>query len=278
MPVPLTDDEFRRFSEWLASEYGIRFGPEKREILRARLEQRRAALALDSFDRLLFYVRYDPRREEERDRLIASLTNKESYFFRERTQLDMLRSEVLPSLAQERRPGGGPIRILSMGAAAGQEPYTLAIVAREALAGTGIPFQVTGMDVDPGALDLARTGEYRAHSLRGMPEEVVDEYFLAVDGGWRLREEIREAARFQRGNLVDPAWTETVPPQDVIFCRNVLIYFREEAVHRAVRNLYRVVRPGGFLFLGHAESLTRVPTRFVAQRRPGAVFYRRVEE
>lgn len=279
MPVPLTDDEFRLFSDWLAREYGIRFGPEKREILRARLEPRRAALALDSFDRLLFYVRYHPDREAERLRLISALTNKESYFFREGRQLEILRSEVLPSLADVRsRSRDDSVRILSMGAAAGEEPYTLAIVALEALAGCGLGVQVTGVDVDRAALDRARTAEYRPHAFRGVPEDVVERYFEPTSGVWRLRADVRETARFQHGNLVDPDWTGTVPPQDVVFCRNVLIYFQEEAVRQAVRNLYEVVRPGGYLFLGHAETLTRVPTRFVTERRPGAVFYRRVEE
>lgn len=276
MPPSLTDDEFRLFSEWLASEYGIRFGPEKREILRARLEPRRAALNLPTFERLLFHVRFHPDRDRERLLLLSRITNNESYFFRERPQLDMLRSEVLPSLGKELAGRARPLRILSAGSARGEELYTLAIIAREAA--PGVTAALTGVDVDAEALDQAREGVYRSHAFRGVDPGLRDRYFRDVESGWRLRDEIRAAAHFQQGNIVDPAWAGSVPPQDVVFCRNVLIYFDPEGVRRAVENLYAVVRPGGYLFLGHAESLSRVPTRFAPVRRPGAVFYQRPKE
>lgn len=277
MATPLTDDEFRLFSEWLAREYGLHFGPEKREILRARLEPRRVALGVESFERLLFRVRFHPDREAERQRLVAHLTNNESYFFRESKQLDVLAEEILPALGREVRREQRPLRLLSAGAASGEEPYTLGIVARQAL-GPGADVVVTGVDVDPDALDRARGAVYRPHSFRGLDDEVRDRYFdPADDGRFRLRAPHRAAAQFQQGNLVDPAWPDSLPAQDVVFCRNVLIYFQADALRRAAENLYRVVRPGGFLFLGHAESLSRIPTPFQPERRPGTVFYRRPE-
>ena len=278
MPPALTDDEYRLFSEWLADQYGLRYGPEKREILRARLEPRRAALNLATFERLLFHVRFHPDRDRERLALLSQLTNNESYFFRERPQLDVLREEVLPELARETRAGGRAIRILSAGSAGGEEAYTLAIVAREALRGKGRKAEVTGVDLDTRALERAREAVYRDHAFRGVEPAVRDRYFRQDPAGWRLDDEVRRAARFQHGNLVDPAWGGSLPPQHVVFCRNVMIYFDRDGVRRTVDNLYRAVRPGGYLFLGHAESLSRVPTRFVAVRRPGAVFYQRPKE
>lgn len=278
MATPFTDDEFRLFSDWLAREYGLRFGPEKREILRARLEPRRTALNLDSFDRLLFRLRYHPDRHVERDHLLPHLTNNESYFFREPNQLDVLRNDILIPLARRARTDGRSLRIMSVGCAAGEEVYTLAFIARDVL-GTGADFRVTGVDVDPEALERAREAAYRPHSLRATDDGVRDRYFDPLDDGrWRVRHAFRTTARFQQGNVVAAEWPETVPAQDVVFCRNVLIYFDDEALRRAVDNLYRVVRPGGYVFLGHAESLSRVPTRFAAERRPGAVFYERPKE
>lgn len=278
MATPFTDDEFRLFSDWLAGEYGLRFGPEKREILRARLEPRRAALNLDNFERLLFRLRYHPDREAERDRLLPHLTNNESYFFRETNQLDVLREDILMPLGRQARAEGRPLRIMSVGCASGEEVYTLAFIARDVLGGGG-DFRVTGVDVDPEALDRARAATYRPHALRATDDRVRDRYFEPLDDGrWSVRQPFRPAARFQQGNVVAPEWPETVPPQDVVFCRNVLIYFDDEALRRAVDSLYRVVRPGGYLFLGHAESLSRVPTRFAPERRPGAVFYERPKE
>lgn len=280
MPTPFTDDEFRLFSEWLVQEYGLHFGPEKREILRARLEPRRAELNLPTFERLLFHVRYHPQRDEERLRLLSRLTNNESYFFRERNQLDELRERVLPELAQQVRRGDrSELRVMSVGSASGEEVYTLAIICQEALGRHQSPVIITGVDVDVDALERARAALYRKHALRGVEDPIRNRYFEEQSGGlWQLDPRIQSAARFEHGNLVDPEWPETVDPQDVVFCRNVLIYFDEQGVKRAVENLYRVVRPGGYLFLGHAESLSRIPTRFVAQRRPGSIYYRKPEE
>ena len=279
MPPPLTDDEFRLFTAWLAEEYGLRFGAEKREILRARLEPRRAELNLPTFEQLLFHVRYHSNRDRERLLLLSNLTNNESYFFRERPQLDLLKDEVLPRLVQEAREAGRrEIRLMSAGSASGEEAYTLAIIARESLRGTNIQPLITGVDLDIGALERAREALYRPHAFRGIDDPTRERYFTLEAGHWRLKPEIAAAAQFKQGNLVDPGWSRTVARQDVVFCRNVMIYFDAAAVRRAVENLYAVLRPGGHLFLGHAESLSRVPTRLKAERRPGAVFYTRPKE
>lgn len=278
MHVPLTDDEYMLFSEWLAREVGLRFGPERREILRARLEPLRSELDLPSFERLLFHVRHHPARAEARGRLFSNLTNNESYFFREKAQLDLLRDEVLPETGREARAEGREVRMLSAGSAAGEEAYTLAVVAHETLGRIGIDTIVSGIDLDAAAIERAREGLYRDHALRGVEEGVRRRYFIREDDRWRIRPEIRAAARFRHANLVDEGWIADMDPQDVVFCRNVMIYFDEAGVRRAVDHLYRVVRPGGCVFLGHAESLSRIPTRFVPERRPGAVFYRRPRE
>jgi chemotaxis protein methyltransferase CheR len=275
MAVRLTDDEFLLFSEFLVAEVGIRFGPERREILRARLEPLRAELGLPTFERLLFQARYHPGRADVMGRMLSALTNNESYFFREAAQLDLLRDEVLPYVGRDARSEARPVRILSAGCAAGEEVYTLAIVARSVLGGLRGRVEIVGMDVDESALMRAREGFYRNHSLRGVEPDRRREHFIEQDGGWRIRPALQAAARFRHGNLVDPAWVSELEGQDVVFCRNVLIYFDEAGIRRAVDHLYQVVRPGGYLFLGHAESLSRVPTRFVPERRAGAVYYRR---
>jgi chemotaxis protein methyltransferase CheR len=276
MEVPLTDGEYLLISEWLAREVGLRFGPERREILRARLEPLRAELDVPSFEKLLFHVRYHPARADARARLLSDLTNNESYFFRESAQLDVFREEILPAVAQEARGEGREVRVLSAGSAAGEEAYTLAIIGRETLGRTGLV--VTGLDLDPAAIRRAVEGVYRDHAFRGVDEAVRRRYFRREDGSWRVSPEVRAAARFRHGNLVDGDWVAGLAPQDVVFCRNVMIYFDEDGVRRTVDHLFRAVRPGGFLFLGHSESLSRIPTRFVTERRAGAVFYRRPGE
>jgi chemotaxis protein methyltransferase CheR len=276
----LSDDEFRLFAEWLVEEYGLRFGPERRDILRARLEPRRAAHGFDNFEQLYFHLKFHPEREAERAALIPHLTNNESYFLRERPQLEALRSEVLPQVRDRlRREGRSELRILSAGCAAGEEVYTLAIVVRTS--GLFPPpwrVRVTGLDLDPAALERAAAGSYTAHALRGVEDEVRERWFHRDGEHWHILPSLRSLVDFRAGNLVDPAWVRDLPPQDVIFCRNVLIYFDDDSVARAVQNLYDALAPGGCLFLGHAETLTRVPHRFHTVRRPGAVYHCRGDD
>ncbi|HEX6038780.1 protein-glutamate O-methyltransferase CheR [Longimicrobium sp.] len=276
MAVALSDEEFRMWAEWLGEELGHRWGPERREILRTRLEPRRAALGLESFDALLFHLRFHPEREAERARLVPHLTNNESYFFRERGSLDVIRDEVLPEL-EERLGPGGQARLLSAACAAGEEAYTLSILAREAGRFTAPgALRVTGVDVDPAALERARAGTYTEHAFRGTDAAWRARFFDARDdGGWEVKPAVRAPVRFSDANLVQDGWWRAVGPQHLVLCRNVMIYFDEDAVLRAARGLWEALAPGGYLFLGHAESLRHVPVPFELHRRPGALFYRR---
>jgi chemotaxis protein methyltransferase CheR len=276
MGASLSDEEFRTWAEWLAEELGHRWGPERREILRTRLEPRRAALGLDSFDALLFHLRFHPEREAERARLVPHLTNNESYFCRERGSLDVIRDEVLPELADRLGPGG-EARLLSAACAAGEEAYTLSILAREAGRFTAPgTLRVTGVDVDPAALERARAGIYPEHAFRSTGPEWRARFFDARDDGrWEVRPAVRAPVRFGDANLVHDGWWRGLGPQHLVLCRNVMIYFNDDAVRRAAHGLWEALAPGGYLFLGHAESLRHVPVPFELHRRPGALFYRR---
>lgn len=276
MGQELTGEEFRLWGEWLVEEFGIRFGPEKRDMLRARLEPRRAALGLDTFEQLLFRVKFHPDRLAERDRLIPHLTNNESYFCRERGPLDLLRDEVLPAL-RERLGPSGELRLLSAACAAGEEAYTLAIIVRETGLFPPARVRITGLDLDPAALARARAGRYGEHALRATDDAFRERWFREEEGEWVVRDELRQGVEFREANLVDPGWESTVPAQHVVLCRNVMIYFDEDGVRRTAEGLYRVLAPGGYLFLGHSESLRRVPVPLAVERRPGAIFYRRPE-
>lgn len=275
----LSDNEFRRFREWLAATWGVDFGPDRRDILRARLDPVRRELGFESFSQLLFHLKYHPSRDSERERLLRHLTNNESYFFRETAQLDVLRQELLPGYAREMRQGERRVlRIMSAGCARGEEPYTLAMVVDDSPVALDDRVRITGTDVDVDALERARAGHFREHAFRRIPDDVKARYFRPDDDGYRIDERIRRAVRFSPANLVDADTWTGFEPQDVIFCRNVLIYFAEENVRRAVRILHSALAPGGYLFLGHSESLSRVPTPLEPVRRAGTVFYRKPGE
>jgi len=271
------DAEYRQFREWLVQQYGLDFGPERRDILRARLEPTRRELGFEDFHQLLFHLKYHPDREGDRGRLLRHLTNNESYFFREPAQLDVLREEILPALRTRAREQGRPVRLMSAGCASGEEAYTLAMIVDQSPLRLGEEAVVTGVDVDESALARAREGSYRDNAFRRIPPDMRRRYFQSADGTTRIEPRLVENVDFRRANLVDPASWAGIPPQHVIFCRNVLIYFDDSATRRAVRILHDALVPGGYLFLGHAESLSRVPTPLVTERRPGTVFHRRPE-
>lgn len=271
----LTDEEYRLFSEWLVEEFGLRFGPERRDILRSRLEPRRVELGFDTFEQLYFHLKFHPSRAEERQRLIPHLTNNESYFLRERAQLDFFADELLPALRRAHRP----VRVLSAACASGEEPYSIGILAREAGLRPGADVEVTGVDLDPEALERARRACYTEHAFRGVAPEVRERHFTRLDEGcWQLDAAVAAGVRLRQANLAEPGWAAGLAPQHVVFCRNVLIYFDDAAIERAAQGLHDVLAPGGYLFLGHAETLSRVPTPLRPERRPGVIVYRRPEE
>jgi chemotaxis protein methyltransferase CheR len=265
------------WAEWLAEEFGFRWAPERREILRTRLEPRRVALGVDTFEQLLFHLRFNPDREAERQRLIPHLTNNESYFCRERGTLDVIRAEVLPALAQT-VGRMGTVRILSAACSTGEEPYTLASLARESGLFGPRGVRVTGVDLDGDALARADAGIYGEHAFRGTDDAWRRRFFVQTgDTAWEVRPDVRTLVTFAGANLVRPGWWENLPPQHLILCRNVMIYFDEGGIRRVAEGLYQALAPGGYLFLGHAESLRHVPVPFRLERRPGAIFYRRPE-
>jgi chemotaxis protein methyltransferase CheR len=279
--APLSDEEFRLLREWIAEEYGVCFGDSRRDVLRSRLDPFRSGMGFASFRELFFHLRFHPARAEAHERLLPFLTNNESYFFRERAQLELLAGEILPALRERLRAGSErEVRVLSAACAAGEEAYTLAMVARES--GVFAPpwsVAVTGGDLDPEALRRARAGRYTAHAFRGVEPGVRARFFReAGEGEWQIDDTLHSAVRFRPLNLIGDGWSRTLPPQHVIFCRNVLIYFDDSGIQKAADELYRALAPGGYLFLGHAESLSRIATPLLPERRPGAIFYRRAEE
>lgn len=171
------------------------------------------------------------------------------------------------------------IRILSAGCAAGEEPYTLSIlIEKSRLFPPPWKVRLTGIDLDATALERARLGSYGEHAFRNLDPAIRTEYFSPQpDGRFLIQEEIRASVRFEQANLLDAGWPGRVGIQDIIFCRNVLIYFNDPAIEEVIQLFYGALQPGGTLFLGHADSLSRISTRFVPIRRPGAICYQRPE-
>lgn len=270
-------EEFRLIKEFVLESYGLVLEEGKTRYLAVKLLPRLEELRLDSFSDYYGYLKFAPRRDRERQLFISLITNNETYFFREEAQLRVLSEKILPKLKEEKLARGERgIHILSAGCSSGEEVYTLAMLLIESgHLGRDWDFRITGVDVDTRVLERARAGAYSQNSFRGTAPQYLQSYFTARGDQMVIRELPRRPARFLEGNLLELA--DVVPERDVdiIFCRNVLIYFSDDTSKRVVDNFGAALSPGGFLFLGHSESLSRISADYQPLRFPGAIVYQR---
>jgi len=277
--VELSEEEFRLLRDFIHERYGLFFDEGQRASLRARLVGRLSSLDLLSFEDYYHYLRFGPQRNEELQRMVSHLTNNETYFFREQAQLQVFSSHVLKSLKERRsREGERTLRVLSAGCSTGEEVHTLAMLVYD----SGQFFwnwdvRVFGLDVDPAALEKARRGIYFHNSFRAMNPALLEKHFVKQGPGAQVKEGIRRLVKLRQGNILEAVSYEGMTPLDVIFCRNVLIYFSDASIQRVVRLFYESLRPGGYLLLGHAESLSRITDIFTPIRFPGAMLYQKPE-
>jgi chemotaxis protein methyltransferase CheR len=211
--------------------------------------------------------------------MVSHLTNNETYFFREMPQLQVFADHVLKQLKDRKtREGERSLRILSAGCSTGEEALTLAMIVHDsAQFFWNWDVQVTGLDVDEGALDKAQRGVYHPNSFRAVNPSLLEKHFVRQGPSAQPRDGVRRVVSFRQGNLLDPGSLVGLTPLDVIFCRNVLIYFSDSSTLKAVRHFHDALRPGGYLFLGHAESLSRVTDMFTPIRFQGAMVYQKPE-
>ncbi|HSK81699.1 MAG TPA: protein-glutamate O-methyltransferase CheR [Thermoanaerobaculia bacterium] len=265
----MTQEEYLLLNELISGQFGISFPEHKREVLESRLRPRLRALSLDRY--WDYYLQLQCDTAGERERLAELVTNNETFFFRETHPIESFFEEAVP------RPGA--LRVLSAGCSSGEEPYTLGIYARQnavRLGGAGVA--VDAFDLDASRVEAARRAEYGRSSLRSASPEQVERYFTAAGPErWALKVPFRERVRFAWGNILDLETFRSAAPYDAVFCRNVLIYFSEAAVRRAVKNFAEVLRPGGLLFLGASESIIGLSDRFQTVRLSRSIAYRRVE-
>jgi chemotaxis protein methyltransferase CheR len=273
----LREEEFRLLRDFVHEQFGLYFDGTQRESLRARLAPRLALLGLVSFEDYYRHLRFAPERAMEQQRMVSHLTNNETYFFREQPQLAVFADKVLPSLKERRaKRNERTLRLISVGCSTGEEALTLAMILFDS--GQffwGWDVEVTGLDIDEAALEKAERGLYHQNSLRAVTPPQLERHFAPDGSGVRVKDSIRKLVSFRPGNLLEPASYQDLAPLDAVFCRNVLIYFSDQTIERAVRLFHEVLAPGGYLFLGHAESLARVTTAFTPIRFQGAIVYQK---
>ncbi|WP_064742482.1 protein-glutamate O-methyltransferase CheR [Azospirillum sp. B4] len=275
--APLSASDLARFCAFLYARTGMQFGEGKRYYIDRRVGQRMAVNGSGSFDDYFNQLHTDP---VEVERLINSFTINETYFYREEHQLKSLSGDMLPDIAS-RRGAGDKLRIWSIPCSTGEEPYSIAIWLLENWPMVdAYNVEIVGSDIDTQALAEARLGRFAAKSVVRLPQRVRQDYFIPVKGNaagedHQIIQDLRESVIFTSANLIDDDTLAIHGRFDVIFCRNLLIYFDDPSRRKAVRNLYDRLLPGGYLCLGHSESMARLSDRFQVRRFEDAVVYQR---
>lgn len=244
----ITDEELRLISELVYKHAGIRLGPEKRHLVELRLGKILRREGISSY--LVYYrkVVSDPTGKELR-RLLDAIATNYTQFFREPQHFEFLRTHVIPELKKQRK---NSVAVLSAGCATGEEPYSIAITLLNSPFTGSWHTEVIAGDISSQALAFAKEGVYPPEAVKGLGRYLLSRYFEKVEKGYRVKEEVRRLVKFVELNLLNPLpWQEYF---EVVFCRNVMIYFDPETRRRTVRALCRALKPGGYLIVGHVEG------------------------
>jgi len=259
--IELPDDVFRLLRDSIYKRTGMWFADSAKYLLQKRLSPRAKELNFDSFQKYFYFLQYDPRADAEFDQIYDLVTTNETYFFREPAQLAAFTEEIVPDLLS--RKSVRKIRIWSAGCSSGEEPYTIAMLLEEAGLYTHTVFEIFASDINQSVLAKARRGHYRENAFRATDPAVRERYFAREgDGSWRISDEIRNRVSFGRLNLYDEPRVSLLGHVDIIFCRNVIIYFDEASKKVVVGSFYNRLIEGGYLLLGHSESLISLSTQF----------------
>ena len=254
-------EEFRLLRDLIYEYCGIYFQDDTSYLLQRRLAPRLEATASHTFNDYYEFLRYDPKRREELEEIVERVTTNETYFFRESYQLDAFRHEILPEI-HARRPRGRRLMVWSAGCATGEEAYTCAILILESGLFADWDVRVFGNDISRRVLSVARKATYGHNSFRSTDERYLRRYFKPADGRYQVKDEIKQMVSFGQLNLMDSETLSLVGECDVILCRNVLIYFDLDSRKRCIANFHKRLVKGGYLLLGHSESLLNISTAF----------------
>ncbi|OJU91901.1 MAG: chemotaxis protein CheR [Burkholderiales bacterium 66-5] len=261
-----TNADFSRVQKLIYQRAGISLHDGKHAMVYSRLSRRLRDTGHTSFEEYLGWL--ESRDGPEWQEFVNALTTNLTAFFREQHHFDSLAGIL------KKRPGG-PWRIWCSAASTGEEPYSIVVTVLQTL-GAGVPFELFASDIDTRVLETASRGVYRSQGLKGLTQEQLQRFFMrgkgSNDGLVRVRPELRKPITFLSVNLIRDDWPFR-EPFDVVFCRNVMIYFDAPTQRRVLERIHRVMKPGGTLFVGHAENFSESRDLFVLR---GKTVYERV--
>jgi chemotaxis protein methyltransferase CheR len=270
----ISEEDFLKFREFFYRKTGINFETSKRYFVDKRLVERIDATASGTFRAYFTHLRFQAS-GEELQHLTNVMTVNETYFLREDYQFQCLVDSILPVIVQQKQ-NQEPIRIWCIPSSTGEEPYSVAMYLLENWPGINQwDVEIISSDIDTAALRRARIGRYSERSVQKVPPQWLKKYFKSVGDEFQLTDDVRQAVEFTRVNLSAPTDTVRYRNFDVIFCRNLLIYFDDASRKAAADTFYEALNAGGYICLGHSESMSRMSSLFKVCKFPAAIVYRK---
>ncbi len=270
----LTNEQFRNLRDLIYDRCGIWIPDHKSYVVQLRLASRLKACQLADFGGYYLYLRYDPKGPQEMERVFELITTNETSFYRNEPQLRYIIEQTVPAVLAGL--GSRPLRIWSAGCSTGEEPYTLAMMLRDALPAHPAlkSIQIMGTDLSPMVVRAAETAIYGSYAQRTTPQSAVARHFESRGPDrYRVKESIRQMVRFRQMNLMDSLAVRSLGKFQIVLCRNVMIYFDKASREKVLNNFYDVLEPNGHLFIGHSETLHDVTRCFVPLPHSGAFGY-----
>jgi chemotaxis protein methyltransferase CheR len=273
----LTREEFVLLRDYVYEKTGIYFAENKTYLLESRLTNRLTELGFSTFEDYYYFLKYGGDKiKNEIVNLYNVVTTNETSFFRNPPQLEAFKVIIQKNYLQNGIPEQ-QLRIWSAACSTGEEPYTLAILMLELIEKTrkNVPFIVYGTDISSKAMESARQAVYNNYSIRNMDDATRRKYFDESDGVYKLKDNVKRHVKIDFLNLMDTNAYRMYKQMDVIFCRNVLIYFDEKMKKKVIDGLYESLKPRGYLTIGHAESLHNISRAFKPLIFPGTIAYQK---
>ena len=276
--LPLHGEDFSLFQELLKEASGLHFEEARAQSLQLALCQRLEHRGHGSYREYYHFLKFHPEGRLEMQELINRVTVGETFFFRNKPQFDVLMKSVLPEITRRKKDSGDKrIRVWSAGCSGGDEPYSIAMAFLETVpAQDRWTLSILGTDINRNGLTFAKEAIYNEKSIAYLPKEYLSKYFRVQGSNYALSPRVRKMVRFEHHNLVrDPYLHEGMKDVDILFCRNVTIYFDAETTRRVIDRFYNCLAPDGYLFLGHTETLWQVTNSFERVEYPQTFIYTR---
>jgi len=275
--VQMSEANFNKLTGIIYERSGIHFPENKKYVLESRLARRLEELDFDTFDQYLMFLTVGPYRDDEFQEMFNRITINETSFFRNEPQLDYFEKIILPQLLEARR-ATRRLRIWSAACSTGEEPYTLAIQLHRSM---GVRLkewtvEILGTDISEKVLSAAMVGRYASYSIRSMNPLVLKRYFNEVNNWYEIDPEVKRMVHFEKLNFRDTTAAKRFGKWDVIFCRNVLIYFDDAMRTNCVKLFHEQLADDGTLFIGHSESLRSLKAPFEPLAAPQAFAYKKL--